>query len=63
MSASEVAAAQRALSRLGYYRGPSDGQASPALSRAIAAWQREQGLATTGAVNGDTLARLAAAAG
>ena len=63
MGASEIAAAQRALSRLGYYRGPSDGVSSPALARAISAWQREQGLAATGAVNGDTLARLAATAG
>jgi localization factor PodJL len=29
MGSSEVAAAQRALSRLGYYRGPTDGTSSP----------------------------------
>jgi localization factor PodJL len=63
METSEVVTAQRALSRLGYYRGPTDGVASPALQRAIAAWQREQGITASGTINGDTLARLAAAAG
>jgi localization factor PodJL len=63
METSEIVTAQRALSRLGYYRGPTDGVASPALQRAIAAWQREQGITASGTINGDTLARLAAAAG
>jgi localization factor PodJL len=41
-------AAQKALSRLGYYKGPTDGAASPALKLAIAAYQRDQGLQPTG---------------
>jgi localization factor PodJL len=57
----DVATAQRALSRLGYYQGPTDGTPSPALRRAIAAWQRDQGLIPTGAATGEALARLAAA--
>jgi localization factor PodJL len=48
---SGVVTAQRALSRLGYYQGPSDGGSSPALKLAIQAYQRDQGLATTGAVD------------
>jgi localization factor PodJL len=50
--------AQRALSRLGYYQGPRDGSASPALSMAVAAYQREQGLPPTGALDGVTVSRL-----
>jgi len=45
---SPVAVAQRALSHLGYYQGPTDGTASPALKFAIAAYQRDQGLPATG---------------
>ena len=40
-----IGSAQRALSRLGYYRGPTDGIASPALQGAVAQYQRDQGLA------------------
>jgi localization factor PodJL len=43
-----LANAQRALSHLGYYRGPSDGVPSPALKFAIAAFQRDKGLTVTG---------------
>jgi localization factor PodJL len=50
--------AQRALSRLGYYQGPRDGAASPALNMAIAAYQREQGLPATGALDDTTVAKL-----
>ena len=50
--------AQKALSRLGYYQGPQDGTASPALRLAIAAYQRDQGLSTTGALDATTLGRL-----
>ena len=55
-----LATAQRALSKLGYYQGPQDGASSPALQMAIAAYQRDQNLATTGALDGDTLSRLSA---
>ena len=51
--------AQRALSRLGYYQGPTDGSASPALRLAVAAYQRDQGLAATGALDATTVSRLA----
>ena len=50
--------AQRALSRLGYYQGPRDGSASPALNAAVAAYQREQGLPTTGALDDATVSKL-----
>ena len=50
--------AQRVLSQLGYYQGPRDGMASPALRMAIAAYQRDQGLPASGAVDAETLNRL-----
>ena len=53
-----LATAQRALSKLGYYQGPQDGASSPALQMAIAAYQRDQNLAATGVLDGDTLGRL-----
>ena len=46
-----MAAAQRALARLGYYRGPTDGVSSPALKLAIGSYQRDQGLSPTGALD------------
>ena len=53
-----VAMAQRALSRLGYYQGPTDGSASPALKLAVAAYQRDQGAPATGALDPTTVSRL-----
>lgn len=50
--------AQKVLSQLGYYQGPRDGVASPALRMAIAAYQRDQGLPASGAMDGETLNRL-----
>lgn len=50
--------AQRVLSQLGYYQGPRDGVASPALRMAIAAYQRDQGLPASGNVDGETLNKL-----
>ncbi|MDP8916556.1 MAG: peptidoglycan-binding protein [Pseudomonadota bacterium] len=55
--------AQRALSALGYYRGPTDGVSSPALRRAMASWQRDSGLPVTGAASPEAMRRLAQAAG
>jgi len=57
-----AAIAQRALSRLGYYQGPTDGSASPALKGAIAAYQRDQGLQSTGVLDGTVVQRLSPAA-
>jgi localization factor PodJL len=57
--ATSLVTAQRALSRLGYYQGPVDGSASPALKLAVAAYQREQGVAATGVLDQTTMARLA----
>ncbi|HYE45399.1 MAG TPA: peptidoglycan-binding protein [Caulobacter sp.] len=54
-----VAQAQRALSRLGYYQGPQDGRASPALDGAVRAYQRDQGLPVTGQMDAQTTSRLA----
>lgn len=53
-----VQMAQRALSRLGYYQGPTDGVASPALRLAVAAYQRDQGMAATGALDQTTVSKL-----
>jgi localization factor PodJL len=54
-----VITAQKALSRLGYYQGPTDGSASPALKFAVAAYQRDQGGAATGILDPTTVQRLA----
>jgi localization factor PodJL len=56
-----VAMAQKALSRLNYYQvlGPADGVSSPALRMAVAAYQRDQGLPTTGELDSLTVSRLA----
>jgi localization factor PodJL len=59
---SDVATAQRALSRLGFYQGPADGASSPALKLAIAAYQRGQGLPATGQLDPALSQRLAAVA-
>lgn len=58
-STSGLASAQKALSMLGYYRGPQDGTQSAALKGAIQAFQRDKGLRTTGALDADTAAKLA----
>ncbi len=56
--ATTVSMAQRALSRLGYYQGPTDGSASPALKMAVAAYQRDQGAPATGVLDPTTVSRL-----
>ncbi len=58
MQSTDVVTAQRALSRLGYYQGPRDGVTSPALSMAIAAYQREQGIPPTGTLDTATVGKL-----
>lgn len=42
---------QQALARLGYYRGPVDGQMGPQSFRAISSYQQSQGMRVTGAIN------------
>jgi len=59
-AASSTVVAQRALSKLGYYQGPEDGEASPALRLAVAAYQRDQSLPASGALDDATVARLQA---
>jgi localization factor PodJL len=54
----DLVTAQRALNQLGYYQGPTDGVASPALHLALAAYQRDQTLPVTGATDPATLAKL-----
>lgn len=56
--AASVVAAQRVLSRLGFYQGPMDGVSSPALTMAVAAYQREQGLVASGGLDQATVSRL-----
>ena len=53
---------QHALSRLGYYQGPTDGSSSPALKLAVAAYQRDQGLPGTGVLDNSSQQLLFAAA-
>ena len=58
LASPDLVTAQRALNQLGYYQGPTDGAASPALRMALAAYQRDQGLPNTGAADPATLAKL-----
>ena len=57
-AAGDVTSAQRALSTLGYYRGPQDGVPSQGLKGAIAAFQRDQGIAPTGTLDPLTVQKL-----
>jgi localization factor PodJL len=59
---SGASAAQKALSRLGYYQGPRDGISSPALKLAIAAYQRDQGLPQTGVLDQGLIDRFSSLA-
>ncbi|MFI4935588.1 MAG: peptidoglycan-binding protein [Caulobacterales bacterium] len=58
VSSPDLVTAQWALSQLGYYQGPTDGVASPALRLAISAYQRDQGMASTGAPDSATIGKL-----
>ncbi len=53
-----VVAAQKILSRLGYYRGRVDGATSRDLKLAVSAYQRDQGMAATGSLDPATVSRL-----
>lgn len=55
---SDITSAQRALTTLGYYRGPLDGVPSQGLKGAIAAFQRDQALPPTGALDSTTMLKL-----
>jgi len=54
----DVGLAQRALNRLGYYQGPTDGSSSPAFGMAVAAYQRDQALKVTGTLDAETSQKL-----
>lgn len=58
VSPTDISQAQKALSALRYYQGPTDGVSSPALKLAIAAYQREAGLTATGVLDPTTVSRL-----
>jgi murein L,D-transpeptidase YcbB/YkuD len=53
-----VAALQGALTAAGFYTGPLDGVWTPAVEDALAAFQRDQSLPPTGAIDPATLAAL-----
>jgi localization factor PodJL len=53
-----VAVAQKILGRLGYYKGKPDGANSRDMKLAVSAYQRDQGLAATGALDSATVSRL-----
>ena len=55
----QLTLAQRALGKLGYYKGPSDGAASQALGEAIQSYQRERGLAANGQLSPELLQTFA----
>ncbi|HEY4029183.1 MAG TPA: peptidoglycan-binding protein [Caulobacteraceae bacterium] len=55
----QLALAQRALNKLGYYRGPNDGSASQALGEAIQSYQRARGLAANGQLSPELLQTFA----
>jgi localization factor PodJL len=58
-NAKQLALAQRALAKLGYYKGPDDGAASEALGEAIQSFQRERGLAANGQLSPELLQTFA----
>ena len=47
-NAKQLALAARALTKLGYYKGPDDGAPTEALGEAIQSYQRDRGLAENG---------------
>lgn len=53
-----LASAQKILGRLGYYKGPQSGAPSREFKLAVSAYQRDQGLAATGALDPVTASRL-----
>jgi localization factor PodJL len=53
-----LAQAQKVLGRLGYYKGPANGSMTRDLRVAVGAYQRDQGLAATGALDPATASRL-----
>jgi localization factor PodJL len=55
----QLALAQRALAKLGYYKGTDDGAASEALGEAIQSYQRERGLAANGQLSPELLQTFA----
>jgi peptidoglycan hydrolase-like protein with peptidoglycan-binding domain len=57
----EVRAAQEALARLGYYRGPIDGITGPKTRAAVAKYQTDLGLPPDGKVSRDLVAQVARA--
>ncbi len=57
-TALSVLAAQKVLGRLGYYKGRADGNETHDLKLAVGAYQRDQGMAATGALDPATVARL-----
>jgi localization factor PodJL len=57
-SAPSPTEAQRVLTRLGYYKGRGDAADPKALKLAVAAYQRDQGLAATGSLDPATVSRL-----
>lgn len=55
-----LALAQKALSRLGYYKGPDDGANSPALRLAIASYQKTLGEAGDGSLTPELIDKFTA---
>ena len=53
-----LSGAQKVLGRLGYYKGDMTGAGSRDFSLAVSAYQRDQGLPVTGALDATTAARL-----
>jgi peptidoglycan hydrolase-like protein with peptidoglycan-binding domain len=58
ISQDEVRQAQQQLQAQGLYRGPIDGKVGPEMQRALARFQRQNGLRPTGTLDERTMARL-----
>lgn len=57
-AADRIGAAQQALARLNYYRGPVNGQLDDATQRALFEYQVDKGIIATGNLDGRTAAEL-----
>ena len=58
-SPEQLALAQRALAKLGYYQGANDGAPSQNLGQAIQAYQRDRGLAANGTLSPELMQTFA----
>jgi peptidoglycan hydrolase-like protein with peptidoglycan-binding domain len=63
LSEDEVRQAQQQLQAQGLYKGPIDGKVGSEMHRALARYQRQNGLRQTGTLDEQTVARIGGGAG